>query len=177
MEINFDEYKVRSYTHSDISSLVKYANNYNISRWLKDSFPFPYTEEEAVVWLATCSSQQPETCFAIADSNELIGGIGFHIREDVFRFNAEIGYWLGEPFWGKNIVSRAVKEMTHFIFTNFNINRIYANVFDGNPASAKVLTKCGYRREAVLIKSVFKENKFIDQHIYALLREEFNTIE
>lgn len=176
MEIEIDNYKIRSYTKNDLTSLVKYANNYNISKWLKDSFPFPYTEDEAVVWIATCTSQNPETCFAIADQNELIGGIGFHIREDVFRYNAEIGYWLAEPFWGRNIISRAVKKMTHFIFTNFNINRIYANVFDGNPASAKVLTKCGYRKEAVLKQSVFKENKFLDQNIYAILREDFKNI-
>lgn len=173
MEIKFGEFKIRSYEKNDVDALVKYGNNHNIYKHLKDVFPHPYTEDDAVVWLTNCSVQNPETCFAIANENELIGAIGFHLRDDVFRYNAEIGYWLGEPFWGRSIVSNAVKEVTKYIFNNFEIRRIYANVFEGNPASNKVLEKCGYKMEAVLQKAVIKENIFLDQYIYAILKEDF----
>ncbi|MCJ7554360.1 MAG: GNAT family N-acetyltransferase [Ignavibacteriaceae bacterium] len=173
MEIIFDNYIIRSYEKSDKDALINYGNNYNVFKHLKNTFPHPYTEDDAILWLTSCAAQNPETCFAIADENELIGGIGFHLREDVFKHNAEIGYWIGEPFWGKHIVSRALKEMTKFIFNNFKINRIYASVFEGNPASVRVLEKCEYKPEAVLRKAVFKENKFLDQYIFALLKEEF----
>lgn len=173
MEIKFDGYKIRSYERNDLDSLIKYANNYNIYKWLKNSFPHPYTEDDAVVWLANSSTQNPETNFAIANDSELIGAIGFHLREDVFKYNAEIGYWIGEPFWGKKIVSKAVREITKYIFNSFEIRRIYANVFEGNPASVRVLKKSGYKLEGTLRKAVLKENRFLDQYIYGLLREEF----
>ncbi|HSL89186.1 MAG TPA: GNAT family protein [Ignavibacteriaceae bacterium] len=173
MEIKFGEYKIRSYENSDIDALIKYANNVNVSRWLMNTFPFPYTTDEAVIWLANCAAQDPETNFAIADDKELIGAIGLKLFDDVFIHNAEIGYWLGEPFWGKKIITNAVKEMTKFGFNNFNLNRIFANVFEGNPASASVLENCGYSLEGILKKAVFKKGKFLDQYIYAILKEEF----
>lgn len=173
MEIKIGNYKIRSYQKRDIEALVKYANNYNIYRWLKDSFPYPYTEDDAVIWLANAAAQNPESNFAIADANELIGSIGLKFNDDVLRYNAEIGYWLAEPFWGNNIVTSAVREMTKYAFDNFHINRIFAGVFEGNPASGRVLEKCNYKLEAVLRKAIFKENKYLDQYIYSILKEEF----
>lgn len=175
MEIKFESYKIRSYKNSDLDALIRYANNYNVYKWLKDTFPHPYTKDDAIVWLSNCAAQEPETNFAIADDNQLIGGIGLKLNSDVFVHNAEIGYWLGEPFWGMKIATRAVKEMTKFAFNNFNLNRIFAGVFEGNPASACILENCGYRLEGTLKKAVFKEGKFLDQYIYAILKEEFIT--
>ncbi len=173
MEIKFDNYKIRSYEKNDKDALIKYGNNYNVFKHLKDTFPHPYTKDDAVVWLTSCVAQNPETHFAIANENELIGGIGFYLREDVFKHNAEIGYWLGEPFWGKHIVSRALKEMTKYIFNNFKINRIYAGVFGGNPASVRVLENCGYKLEGLMRKAVLKEESYLDQYVFALLKEDF----
>jgi RimJ/RimL family protein N-acetyltransferase len=173
MEIKFGNYKIRSYEKTDLTALIKYANNFNVYKWLKDSFPYPYTEDDAIAWLSKCIEQDPETNFAIADDKELIGAIGLKFFDDVFIHNAEIGYWIGEPFWGKKIITNAVKEMTKFGFNHFNVNRIFANVFEGNPASARVLEKCGYSLEGILKKAVFKEGKFLNQFIYAILKEEF----
>lgn len=173
MKISFGEYCIRSYEYSDQKALVKYADNYNVSKLLRDQFPFPYTAEMAEMWLVHACNQDPESNFAIASEKELIGAIGIHLQEDVNRFSAEIGYWLGEPFWNKGIISQALKLFTEFVFTNFELNRIFANVFEGNDASEKVLLKCGYKKEATLQKAVFKEGKFIDQYIYALLKDEF----
>ena len=173
MEIKLGEYKIRSYQNTDARALVKYANNYNVSKWLKNTFPHPYTEDDAIVWLANCAAQNPEANFALVNNEELIGGIGLKLSDDVFLHNAEIGYWLGEPFWGKNIVTEAVKEMTKYAFNNFDINRLFAGVFEGNSASVRVLQKCRYKLDGIMQKAVYKEDKFLDQYIFALLKEDY----
>ena len=172
MKIELGEFCIRSYQMSDKLALVKYANNYNISRLLRDQFPYPYTESDAKMWLKHASKQNPETSFVIANTEEMLGAIGINLQEDVNRFSAEVGYWIGEPFWDKGIASKALKAFTQFSFNNFNLNRIFANVFEGNIASEKVLLKAGYRKEATLRKAVFKEGKFLDQYIYAVLKED-----
>lgn len=172
MKISFGEFCIRGYEYSDQEALVKYANNHNISKLLRDQFPFPYTKTDAETWLIHACNQEIETNFVIANEKELIGAIGINLQEDVNRFSAEIGYWLAEPFWRKGIITNALKLLTVYAFQNFDINRIYANVFEGNDASEKVLVKAGYKKEATLKKAVFKEEKFIDQYIYAILKEE-----
>jgi RimJ/RimL family protein N-acetyltransferase len=182
MEIHFiigkTDYQVRSFELSDKSSIVKYANNYNIAKNLRDIFPYPYTEANAAEWLKLACSQKPELNFAIVTSKELIGGIGLEPQKDVNRFSVEIGYWLAEPFWGKGIVVEAVKLLTEFVFrgkTGIHFNRIFAGVFEGNTASEKVLIKAGYKKEGILRKSVYKEGKFLDQYIYSTLEEEWES--
>jgi len=173
MKISFGDYCLRSYKLSDLDALIKYANNNKVSQLLRDQFPFPYTRFDAEAWLMEACNQYTETNFAIANKQELIGAIGINPQDDVNRFSAEIGYWLGEPFWGKGIVSDAVRIFTKYVFDNFEINRIFANVFEGNIASEKVLIKAGYREEAILRKAVYKNEKFLDQYIYAILKNEF----
>lgn len=176
MKISFGEFCIRSYEYSDLEALVKYANNPNISKLLRDKFPFPYTKTDAESWLIHACNQEIETNFAIANEKELIGAIGINLQEDVNRFSAEIGYWIGEPFWGKGITTKALKIFSDFAFRNFRLNRIYANVFEGNVASEKVLLKAGYKKEATLQKAVCKDEKFLDQYIYAILKEELPEV-
>ena len=176
MKIKIDEFFIRSYEYSDKKAIVKYANNYNISKTLRDRFPFPYTFTDAEQWLDAACRQETELNFAIANEVELIGAIGIQEQDDVNRYSGEIGYWLAEPYWGKNIATRAVKALTKYAFENFSFNRLFAGVFEGNTASEMVLKKAGYTREAVLRKSVFKEGKFLDQYQYSILREEFENI-
>ncbi len=172
MEIDLGEYKIRSYRKSDKDALIKYANNINVSRNLRDSFPFPYTKKNANDWLRTICNQKIELNFAIANDEELIGGIGLMPQSDVYKFSAEIGYWLAEPFWEKGITTKAVIALTKFAFDNFNFNRLFAAVFEGNPASMRVLEKAGYKLEGILRQTVFKEGIFKDQMMYSILREE-----
>jgi RimJ/RimL family protein N-acetyltransferase len=176
MKISFGESCIRSFELTDKDSLVKYANNINVSKNLKDGFPFPYTESNAEEWLMFACNQNPEFSFAIATAKELVGGIGIAPQEDVYRYSVEIGYWLAEPFWGRGIVTNALKEMTKYTFNNFNYNRIFAGVFEGNTASEEVLKKAGYKLEATLKKSVYKKGKFLDQYIYSIFREEILQI-
>jgi RimJ/RimL family protein N-acetyltransferase len=172
MKIPIGEYCIRSFEHSDKDSLVKYANNVNVSKNLRDRFPSPYKEPDAEEWLMFVCNDKPELCFAIANSKELIGGIGIVPQDDVNKYSVEIGYWLAEQFWGKGIATAALKEMTQYTFKNFKFNRIFASVFEGNTASEKVLQKAGYKKEATLRKSVYKKQNFLDQYIYSILREE-----
>lgn len=172
MKIQFSDYSIRSYKLSDAKSIAKYANNYSIYKNLRDHFPYPYTEQHAKDWLRFVLSQIPETNFAIATGDELIGAIGFDIQKDVHRYSAEMGYWLAEPYWGKGIVTSALKLMTNYAFSNFELNRIFAGVFEGNTASMNVLEKAGYSLEAKHRKAVFKEGVFLDFYIYSILKDE-----
>ena len=152
-------------------ALTKYANNHNVSINLRDTFPYPYTREDAEYWLQRALRQDPECDFAIASREEAIGGIGLRLGEDVFRRTAEIGYWLGEPFWGRGIATRAVQVLTEYAFTDLDVVRVQAVVYEGNPASARVLEKAGYTGEGYMSKSITKEGKTIGHFLYAKVRE------
>lgn len=173
MLIQFKNYEIRNLKLDDVDSLVKYANNIAVSKFLRDSFPFPYTRDDAEKWIEFASTSKNLFSFAIADEKELIGGIGAVPYEDVHRYTAEVGFWLGEQHWNKGILSEALKFFCNYLFTEYNFNRLTANVFEGNPASRRVLEKTGFILEGTLKKSVFKQNKFLDQYIYGLLKENY----
>jgi len=137
---------------------------------LRDRFPHPYTLEDAVAFLGVATIQQPIGDFAIATADEAIGGIGLQRQSDVHRLSAEIGYWLGEPFWGRRIATRAVRAMTEWAFATTSLERIFACVFATNPASARVLTNAGYQFEGRLRRAVVKDGRILDQLVYAALR-------
>ena len=101
----------------------------------------------------------------------MVGSIGLTLQEDVHRRSAEIGYWLGEPFWGRGIMSEAVPAFTAYAFATFDVCRLYATVFEWNPASARILEKAGYVLEGRLRKSVTKDGRIIDQFLFACVRE------
>ncbi len=162
---------IRSWRPTDVTALLKYADNRNIWLNLRDRFPNPYLEEDAQQWIERANAPQSELTYAIASNEEAIGGIGLHLQQDVYRRSAEIGYWLGEPFWGQGIVTKAVRALTEYAFANLDLIRIYGAVFEWNPASARVLEKAGYTYEGRLWKSVTKDGKTIDQLLYAIVRE------
>ena len=173
IKLQFDNYCIREFFTEDVDSLVKYANNYSVSRYLRDAFPFPYTEKDAMRWIDIVMHNKFNLTFAIADEQELIGGIGAMPNQDVNRFTAEIGYWLAEPFWNKGIISKAVSTFCGYLFNNYNFNHLTASIYEGNDASMRVVQKAGFILEGVLRKNVYKENKFLDQYIYGLLKEDF----
>jgi RimJ/RimL family protein N-acetyltransferase len=171
MQFDIDEWQIRSWQPGDEAALIRHANNRKIWLNLRDAFPHPYTEDDARAWVQLAMEQNPQVNFAIASYEEAIGGIGLRLQEDVFRRSAEIGYWLGEPYWGKGIATRAVRALTEYAFANFDLARIYGEVFEWNPASARVLEKAGYTCEGRLRKSVTKDGKTIDRLVYAIIRE------
>jgi len=150
---------------------VRHANNRKVSINLRDRFPYPYTVGDARSWLDSVIGHKRETNFAIDVAGEAVGGIGFTVQPDVGHRSAEIGYWLGEEFWGRGITTDALIAVTEYAFSNFDICRLYAHVFEWNGVSARVLEKAGYTFEGRLRKSVTKEGQTIDQLMYAMIRE------
>lgn len=162
---------VRSWEWRDRDAIVRHANNRKVSINLRDRFPYPYTINDARNWLEMVVGHEPETNFAIDVAGEAVGGIGFTLQPDVGYRSAEIGYWLGEEFWGRGITTEALIAVTDYAFSRFDLCRLYAHVFDGNAASARVLEKAGYAFEGRLKKSVTKEGRTIDQLMYAMIRD------
>lgn len=158
---------VRDWKRGDEPSIVRHANNRNVWLGLRDIFPHPYTTADARSWVGIAMSILYGQVFAIEVGGFAVGGIGLRPDEDVNRFNAEIGFWLGEEYWGRGITTEAVAAMTEFGFEENGYNRIYAAVFDGNVAPVRVLEKAGYTLEGHLRGSAFKNNHFIDQLLYA----------
>ena len=170
VHLELGDFCIRSYARGDTRAVFTYANNPNVSRHLRDSFPYPYTRRDALRWVSAALAQDVETNFAIATADELIGGIGFQMQADVQRHSAEVGYWLGEPHWGRGITTRAVAAIVDYAFGHFDLVRLYAYVFEGNVASERVLEKNGFVCEGVLRQSVFKNGRFLDQKLFARLR-------
>lgn len=166
---------IRPWKDGDEENLVKYANNKNIARNLRDLFPSPYTFSDARTWIAFNKDLLPALNMAIMLDDELIGGVGVVLKEDIHRKNAEIGYWIAEPFWGKGFATQAVSMMVDYTFQNYDVTRIYASTFDFNIASQRVLEKTGFQKEARLKKALFKNGKYADEIIMALLKEDYLT--
>ncbi|MFC0184604.1 Protein N-acetyltransferase, RimJ/RimL family [Pseudarcicella hirudinis] len=161
------QYFLRPFRNGDEESLRFNANNQNVSRNLKDTFPFPYTPEDAEWWVKNVNGLHGNLVFAIDINGEVAGGIGVILGNDVHRVSAEIGYWLGEKYWGHGIMSSALKEMTVHTFEKFQvINRIWAGVFGYNKASMRVLEKAGYTLEAIHKQSIIKNGRIEDEYIW-----------
>jgi ribosomal-protein-alanine N-acetyltransferase len=170
MELKLARCTLRPWRVGDEGSLVRYANNRNVSRNLKDRFPFPYTAADAVEWIRQASTQAPVTAFAIVVDGSAVGGAGIELGTDVHRRSAAIGYWLGEPFWGRGIATEVLRALTEYAFTTFDICRLEAGVFDWNPASARVLEKAGYTLEGRARRAVLKDGRLGDRLLYGLVR-------
>lgn len=171
MRINIVQYVIRDWKMDDAGSLTTYADNPKIAANLRDGFPSPYTLSDAESFLSSVTSQKPLTVFAVANGDEAVGSIGLMIGQDVHRFTAELGYWLAEPFWGKGIMTSAVIAVTNYGFQEFQLNRIYAEPFTTNPASARILEKAGYTLEGTLRASAVKYGIVLDQFMYSKIKE------
>ena len=161
--------QVRSYRPCDARSLAKFANNRKVWLNLRDGFPHPYTIEDGEAFIARALSASPETMFAIAVGGEAAGGIGFVLHSDVERVSAELGYWLGEPFWGRGIVSEAVEAVTRYAVKQYALKRVFAVPYAWNGASSRVLEKAGFTLEGRMRKSAIKDGQVIDQFLYAFV--------
>lgn len=154
----------------DLEKLVIYADNEKVSINLRDGFPKPYTIDSARSFKKMVDSQSPKTFFAIEYQNDYAGNISLSIGTDVYRKSAEIGYFIGEPFWNKGIATKAVNLITEWGFSQLDIVRIYTGVFDYNQASQRVLEKCGFVKEAVFRQSICKNDKMYNEIRYAKIR-------
>lgn len=164
------DFNLQPFSMKDIASLVKHANNIRIAKFMSDEFPHPYTAEDASRFVGFATRDDPNHIFAIQVDGQAVGGIGIHPQTGIHRKNVEMGYWLGEEFWGHGIMTDAIKQVTLFAFNTYEINRIFARPFGTNTASQKVLEKSGFILEAKFEKSLFKHGEYLDELIYAIRR-------
>lgn len=164
--------EVRSWQAADVPSLVAHANNRKVWANLRDRFPHPYTARDGQAFVRQARGMRPETFFAIAVNGAAAGGIGFVLQADVDRVSAEVGYWLGEAFWGRGIATEALAAVTQYAIDHHGLTRLFALPFSHNSASCRVLEKAGYLLEARLRRSAIKDGAIVDQFQYAYITDE-----
>ena len=158
---------LRKFKQSDAIRMQELANNEKISLNLRDAFPHPYSLSDAREFIANAMKQDPATIFAIEYKGEYVGNIGLGPGGDVYRKSAEIGYFIGEPYWNKGITTRAVNLITKYGFEELGIIRIHTGIFEYNTASMRVLEKCGFEKDGVFKAAIFKNGKMWDEHRYS----------
>ena len=166
------EFTLRKWTIDDLGSLVQFANNANIAMFMNEQFPHPYTLDKGKAFIENSLKQNPTSIFAIAIDGEAAGGIGIHPQNGIQCKNAELGYWLAEPFWGKGIITKAIGAMVEYGFKTFDINRIFARPFGTNIGSQKALSKAGFALEATFEKTFFKNGEYLDELVYAVRKDQ-----
>jgi RimJ/RimL family protein N-acetyltransferase len=162
---------VRSYRPDDAESLAENGNNRKIWRNLRDRFPHPFTKAHAAGYIAHCLETEARS-WAIEADGKAVGGISIHPREDVERIGGELGYWVGESYWGRGIATDAIMLVTTWAFRETELIRLFALPFATNIGSCRALEKAGFVREGTLHKAVIKDGEILDQHVYARIREE-----
>lgn len=168
--------ELRSWSPGDESALVRLANNRNVWRNLTNRFPHPYTHEDAVAWIGTANERSEDgRQYPIWLGGEIVGAVGFQRRDDLQTLSAEIGYWIGEPFWGRGIATEALSLATAVAFREYDFVRLQAGVLEWNPASCRVLEKAGYQLEARQRQQAYKDGEVCDMFSYVMLRSEFEA--
>lgn len=160
---------LRSWKQDDANALVGIANNKNIWNNVRDRLPSPYTIDDAKDWIAFTLAQKPKTSFAVEYNGVLAGSTGCILKDDINRRSIEIGYFIGEGFWGRGIATEAVRLITEYVVKEFDPIRIYGEVFEHNKASMRVLQKNGFYLEAIHRKAVIKNNVVMDDYVWVKL--------
>ena len=164
--------KIRKWKIEDKSDLAKALNNKNILNNLRDGVPYPYTENDAEDFISAMLSADPDKTFAFAITLEdkAIGSIGIFRQENIHYRTAELGYYIGEEYWGRGYMTEAVKQACGFVFENTDIIRIYAEPFAYNTGSCRVLEKAGFVYEGTLRSNAYKNGNVVDMKMYALVK-------
>jgi len=170
MKIKIDNITLRKWKLSDLDNLVKYANNKKIADNLTDAFPHPYNKTDGNKFIDSVSNDEPLKVFAIVINGEACGAVGVFIQKDIYRKNAEIGYWLAEKYWGKGIMTKIIIRIIEYGFETWDIIRIFAKPFSTNIASHRVLEKAGMKPEARLENVVIKNGQLKDEFIYSIFK-------
>lgn len=162
---------IRLFAPGDETAVARLVNNRKVWRNLTNRIPHPYTHEDAVAWIREATRPSGDARhLAILLDGELVGAVGFERQEDLRSRTAEIGYWVGEPYWGRGIATEALKLATRMAFRDFDFVRLQADVLEWNPASRRVLEKAGYGLEARHRQQGFKDGEVCDMWMYALVR-------
>lgn len=163
--------KLRVWERKDRQILAEFANNILIWNNIRDRLPHPYKIQHADEFINFCLTKSPPNVLAVEANGSLVGCIGLELQEDISRLTAELGYWIGEPYWKNGIATEAVRQMMEYIAISFpSLVRIYAKVFEHNKASMKVLEKNGFHLESIQKRSAIKNNVILDEYIWVRLK-------
>ncbi|MDB5192612.1 MAG: family N-acetyltransferase [Segetibacter sp.] len=157
---------IRPWKIEDAMELSSIANNKKIWLNVRDRFPHPYTVQNALEWINYTRKQTPLQNLAVMYKGALAGSVGVIPKEDVYCKSIEIGYFIGEPFWGKGIATRAVELLLEYVNEKYDVIRITAEVFEHNTPSMKVLQKNGFVLEGIRKRAVIKNNVIMDDHVW-----------
>jgi len=170
MQLRHDKVILRPLTDNDNDQLARLANNKKIWDNLRDLMPHPYTTDNAIFFINLVKQEDPQMTFAIEYKGQFCGVIGLTSQQDVYKKTAEIGYWIGEPFWNKGIATEAVKLITDYGLNQLDLLRIHTGIFEYNLSSMKVLEKCGYKKDGVFEKSIVKNGQIWNEHRYSKIK-------
>ena len=170
MFLQLSRLTLRDWRPTDAPRVAELADNYKIWRTLRDQFPRPYALSDAEAFIALALSEEPRIHFAIALDDAPIGSIGIIPGTDIYHRSAEVGFWLGEPYWGRGFASEALTAFTDWAFAHYDLVRIFALVFVANPASARALEKSGFELTARIRNAAVKEGSVVDEWIYSRIR-------
>ena len=164
--------KIREWKESDAADLAAALSDRKILDNLRDGLPFPYTEEDAGDFIRAMRSADRDAVFAFAVTvdDTAVGSISVFRQENVHRLTGELGYYLAVPYWGRGIMTDAVRQICDYVFRNSDLIRIFAEPFAANAASCRVLEKAGFRFEGVLKQNAVKNGQILDMKMYALTR-------
>jgi RimJ/RimL family protein N-acetyltransferase len=171
MELKKDNLKLRAFQESDAEQIALLCNNKKIWDNVRDYLPFPYNVDHAIEYIHYCQGENPQTTFAVEYKGEFVGSIGLLQQTDVYRLTAEVGYWIGEPYWGLGIATNALQLITDYGFKTLGLVRIYSGVFDFNKASQRVLEKAGFKLEGIFEKSILKNGTIGSEYRYGLIKK------
>lgn len=175
--IDGGDFILRPWQPDDAAALALHADDAQVARCLGERFPHPYTRADAHWFIAQAMRAQGEKNYAIVRNGEACGCIGVRPGEGVERHSAELGFWLGRAYWGEGIVTAAVRAIVPHALRELRLHRLYARVFADNPASMRVLERCGFTHEAILRRQVVKDGRLLDLHIHAITRERLDAPE
>ena len=157
----------------DANNMAYICNNMKVWNNLRDLMPYPYSRADAVDFLEMAIAKKPLENFCIEVEGKVVGNIGVVRYHDVHRRNLEIGYFIGEKYWGNGYATIGVKLMVDYAWQNFDAVRIFAGIYDFNKPSMRVLEKNGFVLESIHKKSLFKNQKYLDEYIYAIFKPGF----
>lgn len=166
--------KLRNWSMNDAQNLAKVINNKNVQNNLRDGLPYPYTIEDAKDYIGMILEAELDTSFvyAIVDEEDtILGNIGVFRQENIHYRTGEMGYFIGQPYWGKGIATQAVQDICQMVFATTDIVRIFAEPFSTNAASCRVLEKAGFCLEGVMKKNAYKNSNFLDMNLYGLIKD------
>ena len=163
---------IRKWRIEDKSDLAINLNNLKVLNNLRDGLPYPYTEDDAEDFIQMMLSADPDSTFAFAITldNKVIGSIGVFRKDNIHSRTAEMGYYIGEPYWGNGYMTNAIKQVCAYVFENTDIIRIFAEPFAHNIASCRALEKAGFQYEGTLKSNAIKCGNVVDMKMYALTR-------